>query len=153
MHTSGAPSTEIALRSAGNSICFWALEQVPSVAGWCAARQAARAEKEKQEEKKLLLLPSSLLCLLNLVQKELTSKVCAEIHNVRSSGVFHCTASKRIGRNNIKVRGIFRLFRTCEEAGGVLVRLKPQQAPLLVPPSSPSLRRTSGSPGDRHFGS
>lgn len=77
-----------------------------AVVGWRAARQAARGEKEKEKEK-LLPLPSSLLCLLNLVQKELTSKVCAEIHNVRSSGVFHCTPRKRIGRNNIKLRGIF----------------------------------------------
>lgn len=39
--------------------------------------------------KKKLLFPSSLLlCLLNLVQKELTSKAGAEIHNLRGAEYF-----------------------------------------------------------------
>lgn len=53
MHTSGAPSTEIALPSAGNNICFWALEQVPSVwQQWWAGVQHGRQQEGKKKRKK-----------------------------------------------------------------------------------------------------
>lgn len=47
-------------------------------------RQYSVLDSRKHNEK-LLLFPSSLLWLLNLVQKELTSKRCSEIHNSRGS--------------------------------------------------------------------
>lgn len=54
-----------------------------------AALWTARGTVEK-----LLLFPSSLLWLLNLVQKELTSKRCSEIHNSRGSVYFIVSPAK-----------------------------------------------------------
>lgn len=60
----------------------------------CGRQYSALDNKEHSE--KLLLFPSSLLWLLNLVQKELTSKGCSDIHNSKGSVYFIVNPEKGI---------------------------------------------------------
>ena len=68
-------------------------------------RQYGALDRKKHGEK-LLLFPSSLLWLLNLVQKELTSKHCSETHNSRVQCILLWTQKRNV-RNNIKLKGVF----------------------------------------------
>ena len=61
---------------------------------------------ERGERKKLPLLPSSLLWLLNLVQKELTSKGCSEIHNSRGSACCIVNPERGMSETTFNVKGI-----------------------------------------------
>lgn len=59
-------------------------------------QHSALDNKKHSRGKKQLLFPSSLLlCLLNLVQKELTSKGCLEIRNSRGSEYFIVNPEKK----------------------------------------------------------
>lgn len=167
MHTSGAPSTEIALPSAGNNICFWALEQVPSVwQQWWAGVQHGRQQEGKKKRKKKNCFRSLHLYYVYWIwfKRSWHQRFAQKFIMWEARAYFIVHPGKGLAETTLNWEGFFFfcLPSTCEKAGAWWCirnsdkkkeQLKPQQ--LFVPtlPSFHSLRRTSGSSGEQDLGS
>lgn len=166
MHTSGAPSTEIALPSAGNNICFWALEQVPSVWQqlWAGVQHGRQQEGKKKRKKKNCFRSLHLYYVYWIWFKRSWHQRFAQkfiMWEARAYFIVH--PGKGLAETTLNWEGFFflssfhlwksRCLMVYTQQRQKKEQLKPQRLFVPMLPSFHSLRRTSGSSGERDFGS